>query len=160
MTFFDKFGTYDEKRVRLKDELKRDYNAYLHSSQGGSKKLSTSKKTLVRRHNTQRIPVSLEPSVVAPWERINDQTVRNAHSMNDLSSTTRTTKSTTEYGFDHSGPSQVRSQDEQYVRDREEYILELHAQIRELEERKKQLELRTFVYRPSLLAPLTYVCSS
>ena len=145
MTFFDKFGTYDEKRVRLKDELKRDYNEYLHTSQGGSKKQSTSQRNAVRRHNTQRIPVSLEPSVVAPWERINDQTMRNAHSMNDVSSTTTRTKTTTEYGIDHSGPSQVRSQDEKYVRDREEYVLELHAQIRELEERKRQIELRTFV---------------
>ena len=147
--FFNKFGTYDDKRSQLKDDLKREYNEYLQSQKRGSKSKSTSQLTSPRannnnnnnNNNTNNRRVQFQPNnkVVAPWEKGERKSVNNVQSMQDLSSTI------TDYPPQRSRPPDNRNQGDQYVRDREEYISELHAQIRELESKRRQLETRKLI---------------
>jgi hypothetical protein len=140
-TFFDRFGDHDVKRAQLKDDLKREYNEYLRSQQRGSKSKSTSQMSTPRQNTTRRVQFQENGKVVAPWEKNDGKTRRNVQSMNDISSSSRTTN--TEYTTNRS-QSRFPRNDEQYIRDREEYILELYEQIRELEARKRQLEMGIF----------------
>ena len=137
VAFFNKFGTYDDKRSQLKDDLKREYNEYLQSQKNVSKSKSTSQLASPRGNNNNR-RVQFQPNnkVVAPWEKGEQKSANNAQSMQDLSSTV------TDYPPNRSRPQDNRNQSDHYVSDREGYISELHAQIRELESRKKQLEMR------------------
>jgi hypothetical protein len=142
-TFFNKFGTYDDKRSQLKDDLKREYNEYLQSKKPISKSKSTSQLATSRDGPTNKRVQFQQPNgkVVAPWEK-NDKNkpVKNVQSMNDLSSTPM------EYSNNRSRPQMSRNPDDQHIQDREAYISELHAQIRELESRKKQLEMGMFLF--------------
>lgn len=143
-TFFNKFGTYDDKRSQLKDDLKREYNEYLQSKQRVSKSKSTSQLESPRAGATNKRVQFQQPNgkVVAPWEKNdkNSKPTKNVQSMNDLSTVNSTTTSM-EYSANRSRPPMSRNTDEQHIRDREAYIVELHSQIRELEMRRKQLEM-------------------
>jgi hypothetical protein len=138
--FFNKFGSYDDKRSQLKDDLKREYNEYLQSKNRVTKSKSTSQLTSPRGNTNKRVQFQ-QPNgkVVAPWEKNDKKTVNNVQSMNDLSSTSN------EYSTNRSRPQISRNYDEQYVQDREGYVEELHSQIRELEARRKQLEMGIFI---------------
>jgi hypothetical protein len=146
-TFFNKFGTYDDKRSQLKDDLKREYNEYLQSKKGVTKSKSTSQLATPRGNNTnkrvqfQEQQQQQQPNgkVVAPWEKNDKKTIKNVQSMNDLPSTS------IEYSTNRPRPQISRNHDEEYIQDREEYISELHSQIRELEARRKQLEMGMFL---------------
>ena len=133
--FFNKFGTYDDKRSQLKDDLKREYNEYLQSQKPVSKSKSTSQLVSSSQNNSRRVQFQPDGKVVAPWEKREEKGVKNVQSLQDLSS------STVVHTTSHSYEPLSRNPNEQYIRDREEYIIELHAQIRELESRKKQLEM-------------------
>jgi len=133
--FFDKFGAHEEKRAQLNNDLKREYNEYLRSQQGISKSRATSQVATPRGNTTRRVQFQQTGTVVAPWEKNDGKTPRNIQNMNDTSSSI-----TTEYTTNQSR-SRVSRNDEQYIRDREEYILELYDQISELEARKRQLEM-------------------
>jgi hypothetical protein len=137
--FFDRFGSHDEKRAQLKDDLKREYNEYLRSQQRGSKNKSTSQVASSRGNTNRHVRFQQDGKVVAPWEKNGNRKTQNSQSMNDISSSSSTT-TTTEYATNRSG-SRVSRHDEQYIRDREEYILELYDQISELEARKRHLEM-------------------
>jgi hypothetical protein len=139
--FFNKFGTYDDKRSQLKDDLKREYNEYLQKQNRGSKSKSTSQLVSPRGNTNKRVQFQQNEKVVAPWEKNDKKTMKNVQSMNDLSSTT-----TTEYSTHRSRPQISQNQNEPYVRDREDYVSELQSQIRELESRKNQLELGIYIY--------------
>ena len=143
-TFFNKFGTYDDKRSQLKDDLKREYNEYLQSKQRVPKSKSTSQLPSPRAGATNKRVQFQQPNgkVVAPWEKNdkNSKPNKNLQSMNDLSTVTSTTTSM-EYSANRSRPPISRNSDEQYIGDREAYIGELHSQIRELEMRRRQLEM-------------------
>ncbi|CAF0939122.1 unnamed protein product [Adineta ricciae] len=142
-SFFNRFGAYDDKRSQLKDDLKREYNEYLQSQKGMSKSKSTSQIVSPRHNTTKQVQFQQQQQqngkVVAPWEKNENRSVSNTQNMNNMSSTTTTT--TSEYIVNRSRAPTSTNHDEQFIRDREEYILELHAQIRELEQRKKQLEI-------------------
>jgi hypothetical protein len=142
-TFFNKFGNYDDKRSQLKDDLKREYNEYLQSKKSISKSKSTSQLAPSHDGPTNKRVQFQQPNgkVVAPWEKNeNNKTIKNVQSMNDLPSRSM------EYSTNHSQPPISRNLDEQYIQDREAYILELHSQIRELESRRKQLEMGMFLF--------------
>ena len=146
-TFFNKFGTYDDKRSQLKDDLKREYNEYLQSKKPIGKSKSTSQLAAPQDNSTNRRVQFQQPSgkVVAPWEKNEKgQPIKNVQSMNDLPSTSM------EYSTNRSRPppppSMSRNPDGQYSQDRESYISELHSQIRELESQKKQLEYGMFSF--------------
>ena len=138
--FFNKFGTYDDKRTQLKDDLKREYNEYLQSKNHVPKSKSTSQLASPRANTNKRVQFQ-QPNgkVVAPWEKNDNKSIKNVQSMNDLSSTS------TEYSNNRSRPYMSRNSDDQQIRDREEYVSELHSQIRELESRRKQLETGMFI---------------
>lgn len=141
--FFNKFGTYDDKRSQLKNDLKREYNEYLQSKKNISKSKSTSQLTSPRQNTNNRRVQFQQPNgkVVAPWEKNDNKTARGNQSMNDLSSTS----APIDYPPNRSRPPIPRNDyDEQYIRDRESYVVELHEQIRELEARKRQLEAGMF----------------
>jgi hypothetical protein len=142
-TFFNKFGTYDDKRSQLKDDLKREYNEYLQSQKRVPKSKSTSQLPTPRGNNTNKRVQFQQPNgkVVAPWEKNDNKTQRNVQSMNDLSSST-----TNEYSSNRSRPQISQNHDGQYIQEREDYISELHSQIRELELRKRQLEMGLFCF--------------
>lgn len=147
-TFFDRFGEHDEKRAQLKDDLKREYNEFLRS-QRIPKGQSTSQMASPRGNiTTRRVQFQPDGMVVAPWEKRDGRTGRNAQSMNDVSSSSSMTSR--EFTTNRS-QSRVARTDEQYIRDREEYILELYDQIRELETRKRQLEIGQSLYAFSLI---------
>lgn len=143
-TFFNKFGTYDDKRTQLKDDLKREYNEYLQSKQRVSKSKSTSQLATPRAGPTNKRVQFQQPNgqVVAPWEKNdkNSKPMKNVQSMNDLSSETNTA-TRMDYSANRSRAPIPRDLDEQHIRDREAYVVELHSQIRELEMRKKHLEM-------------------
>lgn len=136
-TFFDRFGEHEGKRAQLKTDLKREYNEFLRS-QRMSKSKSTSQLALPPGNTPRRVQFQQDGMVVAPWEKNNGRSMRNVQSMNDISTSSSLTAR--EY-IPNRASSRVTSTDEQYVRDREEYILELYDQIRELEARKRQLEI-------------------
>ena len=141
--FFNKFGTYDDKRSQLKDDLKREYNEYLQSKKDIPKSKSTSQLASPRRHTNKHVQFKQQNrQVVAPWEKGDTKNKQAVQSMNDLS----TLPPATDYSTNHSRPQISRNYDEQYIRDREEYINELHSQIRELELKKKQLEIGMFKF--------------
>lgn len=140
--FFDRFGNHEETRAQLKDDLKREYNDYLRS-QRIPKSKSTSKRGSPSGHVTRRVKFQENGKVVAPWEKNDKKTTANLSNINDVSSSLTTSEYTT--NRTRSRFSEVH--DEQYIRDREEYILELYDQIRELEARKRQLELGMFYRR-------------
>lgn len=137
-TFFDRFGEHESKRTQLKNDLKREYNEFLRS-QRVPKSKSTSQLASPRGNTTRRVQFQQDGMVVAPWEKNNGRSVRTVQSMNDVS-TPAPSMTTREY-FTNRSQSRVAPSDEQYIRDREEYILELYDQIRELEGRKRQLEI-------------------
>jgi len=143
MTFFDRFGAHDEKRARLKEDLKREYNDFLHS-QRTPRGRAASQAAPPQGNTTRRVQFTENGKVVAPWEKGGKNSIRNSQSMNDVSSSYSATTTTTarDYGNNQIG-SVVARTDEQYIRDREEYILELYDQIRELEARKRQLEIES-----------------
>jgi hypothetical protein len=138
--FFNKFGSYDDKRTQLKDDLKREYNEYLQSKNRVSKSKSTSQLASPRGNTNKRVQFQ-QPNgkVVAPWEKNDNKTMKNTQSMNDIPATSN------EYSTNRSRPQISQNYDEQHIRDREEYVSELHAQIRELEARKRQLEIGMFI---------------
>lgn len=139
-TFFDRFGEHDGKRAQLKSDLKREYNEFLQSQRfPKSKSTSQLASPTPRGNTTRRVQFQQDGMVVAPWEKNNGRTMRNVQSMNDISSSSSLT--TREYLPTNRAQSRVAASDEQYIRDREEYILELYDQIRELEARRRQLEL-------------------
>jgi hypothetical protein len=141
-TFFDRFGTYDDKRSQLNNDLKREYNEYLQSQKGFPKSKSSSQLLSPRGNNNKHVQFQ-QPNgkVVAPWEKNESKNSTNVQTMNNLSSTL----TSNEYSNNRSRTQISSNHDEQYIRDREEYILELHSQIRELETRKKQLETGMFI---------------
>jgi hypothetical protein len=142
-TFFDRFGTYDDKRSQLNNDLKREYNEYLQSQKGFPKSKSSSQLLSPRGNNNKHVQFQqTNGKVVAPWEKNESKNSTNIQSMNTLSSTL----TSNEYSNNNRSRTKISSNhDEQYIRDREEYILELHSQIRELEARKKQLEMGMFI---------------
>lgn len=138
-TFFDRFGEHEGKRAQLKNDLKREYNEFLRSQRVPKSKSTSQLATPSPRGNTtRRVQFQQDGMVVAPWEKNSGRTMRNVQSMNDISSSSSMT--TREYLTNNRSQSRVASTDEQYIRDREEYILELYDQIRELEARRRQLE--------------------
>ncbi|CAF0772023.1 unnamed protein product [Rotaria sordida] len=142
VTFFNKFGTYDDKRSQLKDDLKREYNEYLQSKNTIPKSKSTSQLTSTNKRvqfqQQQQQQQQQNGKVIAPWEKNDNKTVKNNQIMNDIPLTLN------DNIINRSRPPQIsRNYDEQYVRDREDYISELHSQVRELELRKKQLEIES-----------------
>lgn len=142
-TFFNKFGAYDDKRSQLKDDLKREYNEYLQSQRRVPKSKSTSQLPTPHAANTNK-RVQFQQNngkVVAPWERNEAKSVKNVQSMNEISSA----MVTNDHSNNRSRPSMMaRDYDDQQIRDRESYVGELHSQIRELEARKKQLEMGSY----------------
>lgn len=139
-TFFNKFGTYEDKRTQLKDDLKREYNEFLQSKNRVPKSKSTSQVVSPRgNQNNRRVQFQPNGKVVAPWEKGEGKGNSNAQSMQDVSFNANDYPSS-----NRSRPQVVRNHDEQYVRDKEEYIAELHAQIRELEGRRRELETRSY----------------
>ncbi|CAF0876383.1 unnamed protein product, partial [Didymodactylos carnosus] len=152
ITFFQRFGTYDERRSQLKQDLKREYNDFLRSKKSKSTSQlnhDTQNEYTAPHDNRRRVQFNQRTTrttnnngkeVVAPWEKDErSKTIKAVQSMNDLSA----------YESNSSGKrSNLRnttmdysvSTDEQYIRDRESYVLELQSQIRELEARKQQLE--------------------
>ena len=141
LAFFDSFGTYDEKRAKLREDRQREYNEFLRKKDdvAASKKKFSSKSTTSRANATRRVQFQEEPTVVAPWEKDGKRRVRNTQTIDDTSSTIGI--STEEYIRGRTRPRPGPDPDEEYIRAREEYILELYAQIRELEERKRLLEI-------------------
>ncbi|CAF0956483.1 unnamed protein product [Rotaria sordida] len=134
--FFNRFGNYDEQRVQLKNDLKREYNEYLRTHRGTSKNKSISQMDSPHRNTTRRVQFQQDGIVVAPWEKTDKKTMKNFSNMNDIFSST-------DYTTNRSRSRLSQNHDEQYIRDREEYILELYEQIRELEARRRQLELES-----------------
>lgn len=130
VTFFDSFGTYDEKRAQLKQDLKREYNDFLRNQDGNRTNRKNIKTSTTRSVNNRRVQFKADPTVIAPWEKDGERRLDETFS-----------SSVTEYGIDRSLFTVAR-EDEAYVRAREEYILELYEQVRELEERRRLLELR------------------
>ena len=142
LAFFDSFGTYDEQRAKLREDRNREYNDFLRSKEGaGSKNKSSSKSMTSRSNTTRRVQFQADPTVMAPWEKENRRSVRNTQTIDNASSAAGI--STEEYIRGRPQPKPMVDPDEEYIRAREEYILELYAQIRELEERRRLLELGT-----------------
>ncbi|CAF2407712.1 unnamed protein product [Rotaria sp. Silwood2] len=151
VAFFNKFGTYDDKRSQLKDDLKREYNEYLQSKKNIPKSKSTSQLTSTNQNTNKR--VQFQPpqqqqhqqrqqngKVIAPWEKNDNKTIRNNQTINDLPLGLSSNDNITS----RSRPQMSHNNyDEQYIRDREDYISELHSQVRELELRRKQLEIES-----------------
>jgi hypothetical protein len=136
--FFNSFGTYEGRREQLRKERNREYNEYLFAQQDASRGKSSLNSTSMSHGNTtRRVRFQTDPSttVIAPWEQTGNQTARNINNHSSLSSV-----STSEHIIDRSRSRMGHGYDEQYIRDREEYILELYNQIRELEQRRRFLE--------------------
>ncbi|CAF1071214.1 unnamed protein product [Adineta steineri] len=142
-SFFNRFGTYDDKRTQLKDDLKREYNEYLQAQRGLPKSKSSSQLISPRNNITKHVQFQQQQQqqnnnkVVAPWEKNEKRSVSNIQNTNNMSSTL----TSNEYTVNRSRTNTSNNHDEQYIRDREEYVLELHSQIRELESKRKQLEI-------------------
>ncbi|CAF1535648.1 unnamed protein product, partial [Adineta steineri] len=142
-SFFNRFGTYDDKRTQLKDDLKREYNEYLQAQRGLPKSKSSSQLVSPRNNITKHVQFQQQQQqqnnnkVVAPWEKNEKRSVSNIQNTNNMSSTL----TSNEYTVNRSRTNTSNNHDEQYIRDREEYVLELHSQIRELESKRKQLEI-------------------
>ncbi|CAF1386657.1 unnamed protein product [Adineta steineri] len=92
-SFFDRFGTHDEVRSRLNDDLKREYNEYLQSLQNMTKKRTSemiapsqiggmSQGSTTRRVQFSRDPITGRGSN----EQHTSRSFHNSHSMNDISS--------------------------------------------------------------------------
>ena len=139
LTFYDKFGTYDEKRAQLKDDLKREYNDYLQSQRGTPRRKATAGVISSGARSNRRVQFQGDPTVIAPWEKDGSKTTRSNQNFNDFSSTNG--MSTAEYITSSSRSRLLQEHDERYIRDREEYIIELENQIYELETRKRQIEI-------------------
>lgn len=139
LAFFDSFGTYDEKRAKLREDRNREYNEFLRSKDAAQRNKSNVKSTTARSNQTRRVQFQGDPTVIAPWEKDGKRTARNTQTFEETSSTVGI--STEEYIRGRPKPKPMPDPDEEYIRAREEYILELYAQIRELEERKRLLEL-------------------
>jgi hypothetical protein len=168
-SFFDRFGTHDEVRARLNNDLKREYNEYLQSLQNMAKRKATSQMATSRGNTTRRVQFKQDRIFPSPRQQTDRRAVHNAHSMNDISST-RTIHGTqsmndlstgttmhnvqsmddlsstalTELASNRARARLVQQESEQYIRDREEYILELYQQIYELEARIRHLEKGMF----------------
>lgn len=139
-SFFSRFGAYDDKRSQLNHELKREYNEYLQSRRGVTKSKSSSQLVSPRGNASRHVQFQQQGGkVVAPWERNDGRSAASAQHVNNVSSTV----TTTEYAVNRSRAPTSIHHDEQFIRDREEYILELQSQIRELELRRKQMEIGT-----------------
>ena len=138
-TFYDKFGTYDERRSQLKDDLKREYNEYLQSQQGAPRRKATAGPVSSGARSSRRVQFQGDPTVIAPWEKDGSKSSRSNQNYNDVSSSNGI--STAEYITNSSRSRLLQEHDEQYIRDREEYIIELENQIYELETRKRQIEI-------------------
>ncbi|CAF1364114.1 unnamed protein product [Didymodactylos carnosus] len=151
ITFFERFGTYDERRSQLKQDLKREYNDFLRSKKSKSTtqlNRETQNGNTTTRDNRKRVQFNQrtistkdnDTGVVAPWEKDErSRSIQNVQSMNDLS--TFESNSNMRHPRSHNTTTDYSVlTDEQYIRDREAYVLELHSQIRELEGRKQQLE--------------------
>ena len=134
-SFFNRFGTYDDKRSQLNNDLKREYNEYLQTQKGFPKSKSSSQLLSPRGNSTKHVQFqqSSNGKVVAPWEKNENRSVSNIQSTNNVSSN--------DYTINRSRTQPSLNHDEQFIRDREEYILELHSQIRELEGKRKQFEI-------------------
>ncbi|CAF4751784.1 unnamed protein product [Rotaria sp. Silwood1] len=144
VAFFNKFGTYDDKRSQLKDDLKREYNEYLQSKKNIPKSKSTSQLNSTNQNTNKRVQFQQQQQqqggqVVAPWEKNDNRTIKNSQTMNDIPLAFTSNDNMT----NRSRPPVSRNYDERYIRDREDYVSELHSQIRELELRKKQLEIES-----------------
>jgi len=168
-SFFDRFGTHDEVRARLNNDLKREYNEYLQSLQNMAKRKATSQMATSGGNTTRRVQFKQDRIVASPRQQTDRRAVHNTHSMNDISSS-RTIHGTqsmndlstgrtmhnvqsmndlsstalTELASNRARARLVQQESEQYIRDREEYILELYQQIYELEARIRHLEKGMF----------------
>ncbi|CAF0921033.1 unnamed protein product [Adineta ricciae] len=163
-SFFDRFGEHDLVRARLNNDLKREYNDYLHSLQNMARNktaqmsvMATPRGTTTRRVQFQQghsVSGSKDQRAIHNAHSMNDisssQTIQNSQSMSDLSSGSSmhnvhsmhdlSTTATSELAANRARARSLQQHSEQYIRDREAYILELYEQIYELEARIRQLE--------------------
>ena len=159
--FFDRFGTHDQVRARLNNDLKREYNEYLQSLQDMAKRKVASQIATPRGNTTRRVQFQQNQIFTSPQQQTDRKTIHNAHSMSDISSSKSIHNSTqslndlssgrtmhnvqsmndlsstvtTDLAANRARARLVQHESEQYIRDREEYILELYEQIYELESR-------------------------
>lgn len=171
--FSGSFGTHEHLRARLNRDLKREYNDYLQSLQNMARSRAA-------QMNTPRGGGVTRQSYFQQYQSggggggggssQDSRAIHNTHSMNDMSSSSRTIRHSQSMNEGSSGRAMhnvhsmndlsstvtselannrararlIQQHSEQYIRDREEYILELYEQIYELEARIRQLEGGTF----------------